>query len=177
VPASPYDVPLSESSIRDAYFLGTRTDGLNFMFLAQYSRSVPNLKQGDCISNIAIETPFLQIAKYSREATNYSAQDAVKDFYGRAMPFRVYLDICYEPNAPPNAIKVKVTQNKKEVIPLSFESAPYAQATDFGYLAPNGEQITMEFKPEKMESSALTVLIDTPDGQHAETLFDLQTIR
>jgi hypothetical protein len=29
IPACAYDVPLTENSIRDAYFLGARPDGLN----------------------------------------------------------------------------------------------------------------------------------------------------
>jgi hypothetical protein len=101
----------------------------------------------------------------------------VKESYGKPMTFRVFLDICYEPNAPPNALTFKIIQNKKVLTPLSIESTPYSEATDFGYLPPNGEQITVEFKPEKIDSSNLEILIDTPNGQHAETTFDLQTIR
>ena len=177
IPACAYDVPLSENSIRNAYFLGTRMGGLHPDFIVQYARSVPDLKQGDCTSKVRIETPFLQVAEHAREAPNYSAQDAVKEFYGKSLVFRMYLDICYEPNAPPNAIKFKITQNKKQLVPLSSESTTYAQATDFGYLPPNGEQIVLEFASEKIESAALTVLIDTPDGQHAETGFDLEKLR
>jgi len=176
-PACAYDVPLTESSIRDAYFLGKRTDGLNFDFIAQYARLVPNLKQGDCTSDVRIETPFLQAAKHAREAPNYSAQDAVKEFYGKPMTFRIYLDICYEENAPPNTVKFKIIQNKKVPTPLSFESTPYIEVTDFGYFPPYGEQITLEFKPEEIDSSDLEILIDTPDGQHGETEFDLQALR
>jgi hypothetical protein len=177
IPVCAYDAPLAENSIRDAYFLGTRTGGLSPDFIVQYARLVPVLKQGGCASNVRIETPFLEVAKHAREAPNYSAQDAVQEFYGKAMIFRMYLDICYEPNAPPNAVKLEITQNKKQLVPLSSESTAYAQATDFGYLPPNGEQIVLEFASEKIASATLTVLIDTPDGQHGETEFDLQKLR
>ena len=89
----------------------------------------------------------------------------------------MYLDICYEQNAPPDAIKFIIIQNKKQLVPLSSESTTYTQATDFGYLPPNGEQIVLEFASEKIESTALTVLIETPEGQHGETELDLQRIR
>lgn len=177
IPACAYDMPLTENSIRDAYFLGRRTDGLNFDLIAQYARLVPDLKQGNCTSDIRIETPFLQVAKHAREAPNYSAQEAVKEFYGKPMTFRVYLDICYEPNAPPDAIRYKIIQQKKELLPLSSASTPYAEATDFGYLPPNGEQIVLEFTPSKIDSSTLSILIDTPDGQHAQLDLDLSTVR
>ncbi len=177
ISASAYDSPLTESSIRDAYFLGTRTDGLNFDLVAKYARLIPSLKQGNCTSDLRIETPFLQVAIHAREVPNYSAQDAVKEYSGKPLTFLLYLDICYETNAPPNAVKFKVIQEKKQLLPLSSVSTPYAESTDFGYLPPNGEQIVLEFMPSKIDSTDLTVLIDTPDGQHAETVFDLPSIR
>lgn len=177
LPIHAYDFPLSESAIRDSYFLGIRTGGLRPDFLAQYARVVPNLKQGNCTSSIRIETPFLQVAKHANEAPNYSAQDAVKEFYAKTMFFRMNLDICYEVHAPPNAIKVKIVQNKKELIPISFESTPFSEATDFGFLPPNGEQIALGFSPEKIDSSTLTISIDTPNGQHEQIDLELSALR
>jgi len=102
----------------------------------------------------------------------------VKEFYGKAMIFRVYLDICYKPDAPLNAIRIKVMQNKKEIIPLSAESSPYIPRVDeLATLPPNGEQVHLEFKSSRIDSSTLTFLIETPDNQHAEVDFDLQTLR
>jgi hypothetical protein len=177
IPACAYDIPLTENAIRDAYFLGTRMGGLNPDFIVQYARLVPDLKQGNCTSQVRIETPFLQVADYSSKAPNYSAQSAVKDFSGKPLSFRIYLDVCYRLHAPANAVKVKIMQNKKEVVPNSFESSPYSEPTEFGFLPPNGEQIVLEFTPVKIDSSDLTILIDTPDGQHGEIKFDLQALR
>jgi hypothetical protein len=177
IPTCAYDVPLTESSIRDAYFLGIRNGGLKPDFLAKYVASIPELKQGTCTSQARIETPFLQIALFSGKSVNYSAQDAVEDFYGKPAAFLVYLDVCYRQHAPANAVTVKILQNKKEVVPVSFESSPYSEPTEFGFLPPNGEQIVLEFAPSKIDSSDLTILIDTPNGQHVSTDFDLQSIR
>lgn len=176
-PAGAYDLPLSEESIRDAYSLGSRNGGLKPDFLAKYALSIPDLKQGTRTSEGRIETPFLQVADYSGRVPNYSAQGAVQDFFGKPMSFRIHLDVCYCLRAPANAIKIQVLQNKKIVVPESFESSPYSEPTDFGFLPPNGEQITLEFRPAKIDSSGLTIVIDTSDGQHAETLFELQSIR
>jgi hypothetical protein len=177
LPANAYDVPISESSIRDAYFLGRRVGGLNIEFISRYAAAIPELKQGNCTSDLRIETPFLQIAKYSSEPPNYSAQDAVQEFYGKHMSFRLFLDICYETEAPPDSVTYKIIQNKKILDPLSATSTPYSEATEYGFLPPNGEQIALEFTASKIDSSDLTIIIDTPDGQHAEATFDLQSIR
>jgi hypothetical protein len=93
------------------------------------------------------------------------------------LSFRIYLDVCYRQQAPANAVTVKVMQNKKDVVPNSFESSPYSESTEFGFLPPNGEQIVLEFTAAKIDSGDLTVLIDTSDGQHGETRFDLQALR
>src|SRR6266513_446076 len=123
VPLNAYDdIPTSEHSIRDAYFLGTRQGSLTPEFLARYAHWIPELKEGSCTSQVRLETPFRQVADYASKAPNLSAQDAVKQFYGKQMTFRVFLDICYKPNAPLNSIKIKVFQNKKEIVPLSTES-------------------------------------------------------
>lgn len=173
------DTQTSENSIRDAYFVGTRQGSLAPEFLARYAHWIPELKDGTiCTSQARLETPFLQVADYASTAPNFSSQDAVKQFYGKQMFFRVYLDICYKPNALLNAIKVKVIQNKKEITPLSAESNPYVPRVDeLATLPANGERVRMQFKSNQIDSSTLVILIDTPDKQHAEVNFDLQTLR
>jgi hypothetical protein len=177
IPVSAYDIPLTENSIREAYFLGTRLGGLNPEFLAGYVRLVPDLKQGNCTSQARLETPFLEVAEYASKVPNYSAQSAVKDFSGKPLSFRIYLEVCYRRRAPANAVTVKIIQNKKEVVANSFESSPYSESTEFGFLPPNGERIVLEFMAAKIDSGDLTVLIDTSDGQHGETKFNLQALR
>lgn len=180
IPLGAYDdTPTSESSIRDAYFLGKRQGSLTPEFLARYAHWIPELKDGAiCTSQARLETPFLQVANYASTAPNFSSQDAVEQFFGKQMFFNVYLDICYKPNAPLNAIKIKIIQNKKEITPLSAESNPYVPRVDeLATLPANGERVRLEFKSNQIDSSALIILIDTPDKQHAEVNFDLQTLR
>jgi hypothetical protein len=172
------DIPNSESAIRDAYSLGSRQGGLTPEFLSRYSRWIPELKDGTCTSQVRLETPFLQVANYASQAPNFSAQDAVKRFYGTQMTFPVYLTICYKPNAPLHAIKVQSFQNKKEITPLTSESEPYVpRVTKLTTLPADGEQIRLEFKSSQIDSSTLVFRIDTPDDRHVEVNFDLQTLR
>ena len=79
---------------------------------------------------------------------------------------------------PPNSIKIKFIQNKKEVLPVTDVRSAYAEPiNEYGFLPPNGERAKLEFVPQSLNSSGLTVIIDTPDGQHARTEFDLQSLR
>jgi hypothetical protein len=178
-PLSAYDFPLSESAIRDAYFLGKQQTGLGTDFLAKYSRSIPELKVEPYISRVRIETPFFQVAEQASKALNYSAQDAVKDFYGKRAVLRMYLEICYEADAPlPNSVRIGVIQKNKPVVPLSDERSAFFPPTDVYTRVPNlGEKVMLEFDPTKFDSSTLTIRIDTPNGQHASTEFELQSIR
>ena len=131
LPAAAYDYPLTSTSIRDAYFLGIRQGGLTPQFLASYSHFVSDLHEASCTSEIRLETPFLQIVDYAGGVPNYSSQDAVKDFYDKPMKFRVFLNICYMRGAPPpNSVRIKVIQNKKEIVPETDTRLGYAEPID-----------------------------------------------
>ena len=177
-PAWAYDVPLSESSIRDAYYLGTRATTLGPDFLREYTQNVPELKVGRFTSVVRLETPFSQVAAASAKKMGFSAQDVVNEFRGKPLAFRISMDICYKIDVPENAVRVKVFQNKKEIVPESYDSSPYYPAADkYTRVSSIGEKVEMEFKPNKIESSTLLIVIDTPDGQHAEIAFDLRALR
>ena len=179
MPAGAYDFPLTSSAIRDAYFLGKQQTGLGTDFLAKYSRSIPELKVDPYTSRVRIETPFLQVAEQASQTLNYSAQDAVKDFYGKPAVLRMHLEICYEADAPlPNSVRISVIQKNKPIAALSEKRSAFFPPSDVYTRVPNlGEKVTLEFDPGKFDSSALTIQIDTPDGQHAECVFDMQAIR
>jgi hypothetical protein len=178
LPAPAYDFPLSESSIRDAYYLGTRVATLGPDFLSHYTRTIPELSVGRYISTLTLETPFTQVAVFASKQLNYSAQDAVKQFSGKPLAFRIHMDIIYKIDARPNSVKVKIVQNKKELVPDSEERSLYFPRSDEYSVAPSiGESLQLEFNPRKIDSSTLTIVIDTPDGQHGRARFDLQALR
>ena len=178
MPAGAYDFPLTSSAIRDAYFLANRAGGLGDQFLANYRHTIPELHVAEFISFVRIETPFAQVALHSSRTLNYSAQDAVREFSDKPIPFRIHMEINYKPDAPPDAIKIKLIQNKKEVVVDSVERSPFYPPTDAYTRLPSiGEILDLEVKPENVDSSTLTIQVDTPDGQHAECVFDMQAIR
>lgn len=121
LPAPAYDSYLSEQAIREAYFLSSREGGLTPQFLAQYSYRVRELHQGTCTTEIRLETPFLQVADYLSKMPNYSSQDAIKDFYGKPMMLRFFLNICYMQEAPPpirSKSRLSKTRNKLFPFPI-----------------------------------------------------------
>jgi hypothetical protein len=179
LPAAAYDYPLTSSAIRDAYFLGIRQGGLTPQFLASYSHFVSDLHEGRCTTEIRLETPFLQVVDYASGVPNYSSQDAVKDFYDKPMKFRVFLNICYMRGAPPaNSVKIKIVQNKKEIAPETDTRLAYAEPiNELSVLPPNGEKVQLEFDAKNIDSSTFTIVIDTPNDQHAKVELDLQTLR
>jgi hypothetical protein len=173
-----YDFPLSESAIRDAYFLGSRGPSQGQAFLGQYTHAVNELKLGACTSAVSVETAFAQIAVHASKAVNYSAQDAMKEFLGKPAVLRMHLDICYLAGAPENAIKIAVLQNKKSVRWTSENrSAYYPPSDESTQVSNNGERIDLEFPADRIDSSELTIRIDTPDSQHGETVFALESLR
>jgi len=180
IPTWAYDFPLTSNAIREAYFLGKRQLSAGTEFLPDYTHLIPDLTVGEgFVTKVHIETPFFQVADRASKALNYSAQDAVKEFYGKPVAFRMVLEICYMVDAPlPTSVKITVLQNGKEILPAVDDRSAFFPATDRYSRAPDiGEIAWLEFDPQKFDSSVLTILIDTPDDQHAGTTFDLQSMR
>ncbi len=173
-----YDFPLSESAIRAAYFLGIKGPSQGSTFLSEYTHAVNQFKVGACTSEISLQTPFAHVAVHASKAVNYSAQDAVKEFLGKPSVFRVHLDICYLAGAPENTIKLTVLQNKKSIHWTSENrSAYYPTSDESTQVSNNGERIDLEFPADRINSSELTIRIATPDGQHADAVFALESLR
>ena len=178
LPAAAYDYPLTSTAIRDAYFLGRRQGGWGTEFLAEYQRSIPSLRVEQFISFARIETPFVQVAVQSSRKLNYGAQDALEDFRDKPLDFRIHFEICYMPDAPPDAVKIRLIQNRKEIVPDSLERSAFYAPTDVYTRLPSiGEIVDMKVSPAKIDSSSLTIQIDTPNDQHAQVEFDLQGLR
>jgi hypothetical protein len=74
------------------------------------------------------------------------------------------LDLCYVRGAPPPySVKVKVAQDKKEIVPISDSRFAYAGRTDeYSFLPANGEKIKLELDPARVDSSDLEVSIEKP---------------
>src|SRR5258708_2987875 len=94
LPAFPYNTPLSDQAIREAYFLGQRHDGTYPSILGKYIKNLPPPKSGPYISSVTFLTPFIQLVEYSDGYIgNYSAQKALHDHRGQEEFVLIFVEI------------------------------------------------------------------------------------
>src|ERR1700692_4997090 len=76
-PIFAFQSPLSEESVREAYFLGQRHDGSLEQLVEKSTQRFPAPKTGPYISSVIFATPFLSAAQLSNHHLgNYSAHQA-----------------------------------------------------------------------------------------------------
>ena len=82
LPVFPFQSPLSDEAVRDAYFLGQRNDGATADLFASYLKTLPRPKSGPDITEVELYTPYSQLVEWSRiHSVGYSAQQAAKDYH------------------------------------------------------------------------------------------------
>ena len=64
--SSAYDVELSDTAVRNAYFLGQHRDQQTRTFFAPYIRHLPLTKSGPYISEVRLLTPLAQVVEVSQ---------------------------------------------------------------------------------------------------------------
>jgi hypothetical protein len=199
LPVLAYQYPLSTNDIRDAYFMGARNDEFTAAFFADYSKHLPAPQSGPDVDQISIDTPYTQIVRRSMGAVNYNSVEAVEEFDGKPMIFRVfvrfYFTDTYNPAPLPHAdgisliplaypdfwddFKVRLIQDK-EIRPKSVRGAPiYPILTDVDGPPPLpiGGTIELEYDPAKIDTADATVEVITPDGQDIQVPFPLSQLR
>lgn len=81
-----FQSPLSDESVREAYFLGQRHDESLERSLEKYTQHLPPPESGPYISSIMFLTPFIRAARLSSSRTgNYSAQQAALDHHNEGL--------------------------------------------------------------------------------------------
>jgi hypothetical protein len=96
--ASAFDTPLSDSAVREAYFLGQRHDDKTRATLEQYSRHLPAPEKGPHIAEVQLYTPFAQVVQQSWEQiSSSSAQQAALNFHRQKETIQVRVLILLTP--------------------------------------------------------------------------------
>jgi hypothetical protein len=194
LPALAYEYPLSDSAIRDAYFLGkSSSDKISELF-DKYTQKPPVPKTGAHIASVVLETPYLGVVEHSREMLNYSAPAAEKDFLGKPAIFRlrVQIDLTdsygWQIPSPPGTIHMRpddfwkdfaVRLVQKEEIPSkSLRGSPiYSSGGEGSPSVLTGALIELTYDAEKIKSEDAKVEVLTPTGEEVEVTFDLATLR
>ena len=202
LPASPFDSPLSDEAIREAYFLGQRHDGSVVRFFDEYARHLPLPKSGPHISSIVFLTPFAQFTLFSDSYIgNYSAQQALLDYRRREEFVKITVEIYLTPSYGsliPNPdtsrsrsssalvprptdfwkdFRIQVFNGHQIVFPSDSEGRPLYRCGRFGPCRPRGAAVDLEFAASAFTSDTATVEVLPPEGEPVSVKFDLTRLR
>ena len=202
LPASPFNAPLSDESVRDAYFLGQRHDGTYPSILSKYIKTLPPPKSGPYISSVTFLTPFIQLVEYSDGYIgNYSAQQAVLDHRGQQDSVKITVEIfltdSYGPLIPnparsrsvsPQALiprpidfwrdfRADVFDGDKILSPSRSDGHPLYRCGRTGACTTIGAALDLEFPASAFNSDFTTIEILPPEGDPISVTFDLATLR
>jgi len=196
-----FETPLSDKTIREAYFLGQHHDASTQSALKPYIHVLPAPHSGPNISEIRLFTPYAQVIEASNaQSAGYSAQQATADYHAHADTIVVRFHIEFTPTygyiessrdradlAAEKGISLRtedfwqafntgLSQNDQWIEPLSREGEPiYARSEDGGSMI--GAYIWLTFDAHDVSSDEAVAEIFTPDGQHVTSTFDLSTLR
>ncbi len=200
-PAFAYEVPLSEHSVREAYFLGQRRDEKMSQFLKDYSKALPLPKTGPHVSEITLLTPYAQVVELSQEnSAGYSAQQAARDYRKRGDTVRLRVRLLFTatytsmdaldsarrargPEDPEfgvnqfwRAFRFMLRQ-REESIPGAFlrDEPIYSASRSFPGLT--GTNVYFDYLASKVKPEEVEVEVSTPGGQRVVAKFDLAKLR
>lgn len=173
-----YDHPLTDESVRDAYFLGQDLDRSNDFF-AQYTQALPVPDSGPQVAEIELLTPYAQVVEVSREhPMGYSAQQAAADYKKRGDSIQVRVKILFTPTytGPDDFWRgVSVGLVQKEHMAATGVSAQllYASDADGDYSWVIGANVFVQFRVAGVESDSVDVEVIPPGGAGVRVTFDL----
>ncbi len=197
LPATAFDAPLSDESIREAYFLGQRHDA---SFLTNYVKFLPLPKTGPHISSITFLTPFAQLAQRSSNYVgNYSAQQALLDHRGQEESVKITVEIYLT-----NSYGALIPNPKRSGSSQSLIPRPYDFWRDFrvqvfdgdkllspsdsgghslyrcgrtGPCRPRGAAVDLEFPAGAFTSDFVNIRVVPPEGDPVSVDFNLASFR
>lgn len=202
--SSAFDSPLSDTAVREAYFLGQRHDGSLPRFLEKYIKHLPPPKLGPHISSISFFTPFVQLALFSDHYIgNYSAQQAQLDHRAQKEIVRIVIEIhltgrygsyisfpaansrsasstslILRPSDFWKDFQVQVSVSDQVLSPATFQGKPnYFCSHNGGGCVLTGATLELVFPPESFTSDSATLLITPPEGGQVSVEFDLSRLR
>ena len=204
VSSSAYDVELSDTAVRNAYFLGQHRDEQTRTFFAPYIHHLPLPKSGPYISEMRLLTPLAQVVEVSQTTSGiYSAQQAQLDYRARGDSILLEIHIEFTPTynqidaqrSSSNAAGEKgitlrtddfwqdfrfgIKQKQDWIEPRSTHGEPQYALAD-GYGASGGligAWVWVEYDARNVPSEDTEVHVLTPDGQDVSVKFDLDKLK
>ncbi len=197
-----FETPLSDTAIREAYFLGQHHDSIYGEFLQRYGVALPLPKNGPQIASVSFFTPYALTAIYSNQiAGSYSAQQAQIEHDKRPEFVHVVVQIWFTSSygayivQPTNSrrdsvkgfvprspgfwrdFRVRVFQKDQLVIPLSAAGEPILSCGDESSCELSGATLTFEYPATAFTADTATVVVTPPEGDPVSVDFDLTSLR
>jgi hypothetical protein len=168
------------------------------LFFETYRCYLPVPNSGPHVYMVEVFTPFAEAVDVSRKhGIGYSAQQARLDYHVRGDSLRIGVHVrytaTYDPGFPysPNQVpgqtgtwkdfQVRLTQDGKllESRSVRYEGTRIGTGggKSGGGSRPTGFIVWLEYDASNLASTEATVEIDTPDGQHVVSPFDLSRLR
>jgi hypothetical protein len=168
-PSAAFDTPLSDTAVRQAYFMGQRHDESLGRFLDKYVKHLRAPKTGPYISSVIFFTPYALLAQLSSQRPyGYSAQQAEIEHRGMVETVQIIVEIQLTDTYPafiPNPsrqttgtpwdyiarasnfwqdFQIRVISDKKTLSPFKYSGEPsyICGDSDVQALAP-GERCTL----------------------------------
>jgi hypothetical protein len=200
-PSSAFDTPLSDTAVREAYFLGQRRDETMSRFLEKYTLYFAPPRSGPHIASITMFTPYaLAVLESSKKAVGYSAQQAALDHAKHAESVKTILDIlftdtygAYIPRPVGSRrdattglmprpydfwkdFEVNFFYKDDQLKPISSSGQPKLTCDDSGCTL-IGATLEFEFVAENVPSDSIIIQVIPPQGEQVVFDFDLATVR
>jgi hypothetical protein len=200
-PALAFNSPLSDESIREAYFLGQRHDESVALFLARYKQVLRPPDTGPYISSIEFLTPLASLVLLSSQRINYSAQQAEQEHRSDdelvAITVEIQLTQSYSAilsSAPTSArsgspigytlrspgfwrdFDVQVLSDEENLEPTLSTGRPTYLCNDTGCVL-TGATLRLELPAKLFTSDSATVQVIPPAGPEVAVNFDLVVLR
>jgi hypothetical protein len=193
-PLLAFQTPLSDTAVREAYFLGQRHDQSVSDFFAKYAKTLPAPQYGPYISTVRFLTPYAQVVSLSgNKSAGYSAQQAERDHHADAETVTVSVDIyltdSYGPflAAPGNSLTPRSSDFWRDFdVSVSSDSRTLSQRDTSGQPIYNcsesgcslvGATVTLTFAAAKFPPDSVTVNVVPPEGDEVNVDFDLTSFR
>jgi hypothetical protein len=200
-PLFAFQTPLSDTAVREAYFLGQRHDQSVSDFFAKYAKTLPAPQYGPYISTIRFLTPYAQVVSLSgNKSAGYSAQQAERDHHADEETVVVFVDIyltdSYGPflAAPIDSrsgspagltprssdfwrdFDVSVSSDSRTLAPQDTSGQPIYNCSESG-CSLVGATVTLTFSASKFPPDSVTVNVVPPEGDEVNIDFDLTSFR
>jgi len=200
-PVLAFSSPLSDESVREAYFLGQRRDESVARFLDQYKHHLRPPDTGPYISSVELLTPFARLILLSSQRINYSAQQAEKEHRGDQEMVAITVEIQLTQSYPaiiaqPTGTRsgspigytlrpsefwkdfdVQVLADEKSLEPTLFTGEPNYRCGDDGGCVLTGATLHLELPAKLFASDSATVQVTPPEGPEVFVDFDLAALR